>query len=85
MEVLIIKNSIINTIYDEELVNKSINDIVNIYFPELKLLHDKLEKELKNMFGILDKDINYIREVLIKFTEIEEGIIFGSISYSIFF
>lgn len=30
------------------------------------------------MFGILEKDISYIREVLIKFTEIEEGIIFGS-------
>lgn len=45
MEALTIKNLIINTTYDKELVNKLINDIVNIYFPELKLLHDKLEKE----------------------------------------
>ena len=32
--------------YDENLVNKLVNDIINIYFPELKLLHDKLEKEI---------------------------------------
>lgn len=30
----------------ENLVNKLISDIINIYFPELKLLHDKLEKEV---------------------------------------
>ncbi|MGG7058087.1 nucleotidyltransferase domain-containing protein [Clostridium tertium] len=30
------------------------------------------------MFGLLDKDINYIKEALSKFSEIEKGIIFGS-------
>lgn len=30
------------------------------------------------MFGILDKDINYIVDVLVKYPQIEEGIIFGS-------
>ena len=30
------------------------------------------------MFGLLDKDINYIKETLSKFSEIEKGIIFGS-------
>lgn len=30
------------------------------------------------MFGLLDKDINYIKEALSKFHEIEKGIIFGS-------
>ena len=32
--------------YDENLVNKLISDTINIYFPELKLLHERLEKEL---------------------------------------
>ena len=45
MEALAVKNLATHT-YDEKLVNKLINDIINIYFPELKLLHDKLEKEL---------------------------------------
>lgn len=45
MEALTVRNLTTHT-YDEKLVNKLINDIVNIYFPELKLLHDKLEKEL---------------------------------------
>lgn len=30
------------------------------------------------MFGLLEKDINYIIEALSKFPEIEKGIIFGS-------
>lgn len=30
------------------------------------------------MFGLLDKDIKYIKETLSKFPEIEKGIIFGS-------
>lgn len=45
MEALAVRNLTTHT-YDEKLVNKLINDIINIYFPELKLLHDKLEKEL---------------------------------------
>lgn len=45
MEALAVMNLTTHT-YDEKLVNKLINDIINIYFPELKLLHDKLEKEL---------------------------------------
>ena len=45
MEALAVRNLTTYT-YDEKLVNKLINDIINIYFPELKLLHDKLEKEL---------------------------------------
>ena len=45
MEALAVRSLITHT-YDEKLVNKLINDIINIYFPELKLLHDKLEKEL---------------------------------------
>ena len=45
MDALSIRNLTTHT-YDEKLVAKLINDIINIYFPELKLLHDKLEKEL---------------------------------------
>ena len=45
IDALSIRNLTIHT-YDEKLVAKLIKDIVNIYFPELKLLHDKLEKEL---------------------------------------
>lgn len=30
------------------------------------------------MFGLLDRDIQYIRDALLKFTEIETAIIFGS-------
>lgn len=45
MEALAVRNLTTHT-YDEKLINKLINDIINIYFPELKLLHDKLEKEL---------------------------------------
>jgi nucleotidyltransferase substrate binding protein (TIGR01987 family) len=45
IDALSIRNLTTHT-YDEKLVAKLIKDIVNIYFPELKLLHDKLEKEL---------------------------------------
>lgn len=45
IDALSIRNLTTHT-YDEKLVSKLIKDIVNIYFPELKLLHDKLEKEL---------------------------------------
>lgn len=33
-------------IYDEKLAEKMINDIVNVYFPVLKKLYNKLNKEL---------------------------------------
>ncbi|NLL30810.1 MAG: nucleotidyltransferase [Clostridiales bacterium] len=45
MDALSIRNLTTHT-YDENLVKKLIDDIINIYFPELKLLHDKLDKEL---------------------------------------
>lgn len=45
MEALTFRNLTMHT-YDKKLVNKLISDIINIYFPELKLLHDKLEKKL---------------------------------------
>lgn len=32
--------------YDEKLANKMIQDIANLYFPELKKLYEKLNKEL---------------------------------------
>ena len=32
--------------YDEKLAEKMINDIVNVYFPVLKKLYNKLNKEL---------------------------------------
>jgi nucleotidyltransferase substrate binding protein (TIGR01987 family) len=32
--------------YDENLAKKIVDDIVNIYFPKLKKMHDKLEKEI---------------------------------------
>lgn len=32
--------------YDSELANKIVQEIVNRYFPEIKIMHDKLEKEL---------------------------------------
>ena len=45
MEALTVMNLTTHT-YDENLVNKLISDIINIYFPELKLLHERLKKEL---------------------------------------
>ena len=45
MDALSIRNLTTHT-YDENLVKKLIDDIINIYFPEWKLLHDKLDKEL---------------------------------------
>lgn len=45
MEALTVRN-LTTHIYDEKWADKLIYDIVNIYFPELKLLHDKLEKQL---------------------------------------
>ena len=45
MDALSVRNLITHT-YDENLANKMVNDIVNIYFPELKKMHDKLEKEV---------------------------------------
>ncbi|VDG69884.1 nucleotidyltransferase [Clostridium carnis] len=35
-----------NHTYDSELANKIVQEIVNRYFPEIKIMHDKLEKEL---------------------------------------
>ena len=32
--------------YDSELSNKIVKEIVDKYFPEIKIMHDKLEKEL---------------------------------------
>lgn len=31
--------------YDSELLSKMVNEIVDKYFPEIKMMHDKLEKE----------------------------------------
>ncbi|MGG7141870.1 nucleotidyltransferase substrate binding protein [Clostridium nigeriense] len=45
MEALTVRNLTTYT-YDENLVKKLISDIINIYFPELKLLHERLEKDL---------------------------------------
>ena len=45
MDALSVRNLTAHT-YDENLANKMVNDIVNIYFPELKKMHDKLEKEV---------------------------------------
>lgn len=32
--------------YDSELANKIVKEIIDKYFPEIKIMHDKLEKEL---------------------------------------
>ena len=32
--------------YDSELLSKIVKEIVDKYFPEIKIMHDKLEKEL---------------------------------------
>ena len=32
--------------YDSDLSNKIVKEIVNKYFPEIKIMHDKLEREL---------------------------------------
>lgn len=32
--------------YDSELINRMIKDILNLYYPELKKMYDKLKKEL---------------------------------------
>ena len=45
MDALSVRNLTTHT-YDENLANKIVNDIVNVYFPELKKMHDKLEKEV---------------------------------------
>ena len=45
MDALSVRNLTTHT-YDANLVKKLIDDIVNIYFPELKQMHDRLEKEL---------------------------------------
>ena len=45
MDALSVRNSTTYT-YDENLANKMVNDIVNVYFPELKKMHDKLEEEV---------------------------------------
>jgi len=45
MDALAVRNLTTHT-YDENLANKMVNDIVNVYFPELKKMHDKLEKEV---------------------------------------
>jgi len=45
MDALSVRNLTTHT-YDEKLANKIVNDIFNIYFPELKKMHDKLEKEV---------------------------------------
>lgn len=33
-------------IYDKNVASKFVNDIINIYFPEIEKMHDKLEKEM---------------------------------------
>ena len=45
MDALAVRNLTTHT-YDENLANKMVNDIVNVYFLELKKMHDKLEKEV---------------------------------------
>lgn len=45
MEALSVRNLTTHT-YDENLANKMVKDIVTVYFPELKKMHDKLEKEV---------------------------------------
>ena len=45
MDALAVRNLTTHT-YDENLANKIVNDIVNVYFLELKKMHDKLEKEV---------------------------------------
>lgn len=45
IEALANRNLITHT-YDSELANKIVQEIVNRYFPEIKIMHDKLEKEL---------------------------------------
>ncbi|OOM16540.1 nucleotidyltransferase substrate binding protein [Clostridium saccharobutylicum] len=45
MDALLIRNLTTHT-YDENLANKMVSGIVKIYFPELKKMHDKLEKEV---------------------------------------
>ena len=45
MDALSVRNLTTHT-YDSNLVKKLIDEIVNIYFPELKQMHDKLEREL---------------------------------------
>lgn len=54
-----------NYTYDENLANKMVNDIMNVYFPELKKMHDKLEKEVQFMYGLLDKDLTYMLKALV--------------------
>ena len=45
MDALSVRNLTTHT-YDRSLAIKIVNDIVNIYFPELEKMHDKLEKEV---------------------------------------
>lgn len=45
LEALLNRNLTTHT-YDENVAKKMVNEIVNSYFPELKAMHDKLQKEL---------------------------------------
>ena len=45
IDALAVRNLTTHT-YDENLAKKIVNDIVNIYFPELKKMHEKLEAEV---------------------------------------
>lgn len=45
IDALSVRNLTTHT-YDENLAKKIVDDIINIYFPELKKMHDKLEMEM---------------------------------------
>lgn len=45
IDALSVRNLTTHT-YDESLAKKIVDDIINIYFPELKKMHDKLEMEM---------------------------------------
>ena len=45
IDALSVRNLTTHT-YDESLAKKIVDDIINIYFPELKKMHDKLEMEV---------------------------------------
>lgn len=45
IDALAVRNLTVHT-YDKNVASKFVNDIINIYFPEIEKMHDKLEKEI---------------------------------------
>lgn len=64
-------------IYDDNMAEKMLADISDIYIPEFDRMFQRLDKE-SELYGLLERDTYYIQKSLAAFTEIEQAVIFGS-------